>query len=73
MMDEVMEHGVMIIGRGKSKYLKKTCPSASFRHKSHLDWPDIEPRPASEMLVTSCLHYGMNKSAVYKRYVSWEV
>jgi hypothetical protein len=29
MMDEFMEHGVMIIGKGKSKYLKKTCPSVS--------------------------------------------
>jgi hypothetical protein len=74
MMDELMEHGVTIIGKGKSKYLKETCPNAFFfLHKSHLDCPGIEPGPLSEMLVTSCLSYGMNKNAVYKRYVSWEV
>jgi hypothetical protein len=29
MMYKIIEHDVMIIGKGRSKDLKKTCPSAS--------------------------------------------
>jgi hypothetical protein len=30
--------------QGKPKYSQKTCLSA--HHKSHITWPELEPRPA---------------------------
>jgi len=46
MGDEWSEYGALINKNTdrekKQKYLKKTCPSATFsRHKSHTEWPGI--------------------------------
>jgi hypothetical protein len=40
---------------GKPKYLKKNLSHChSVHHKSHMDWPGIEPSLHSEKAVTNC-------------------
>jgi hypothetical protein len=40
----VMEHRWNEIDKGKPKYSEKTLSQCHFvRHKSHMDWPGIEP------------------------------
>jgi len=47
-----MKHTCDDTDRGTAKYAKKLLFQCHFvHHKSHMDWPEIEPE-------TSCLRYG---------------
>jgi len=37
--------GMTLTGRNRSTRKKKTCQCNFVHHKSHMDWPGIEPGP----------------------------
>jgi len=47
--------------RGKQKYSEKHLSQYHLvHHKSHVDWPGIEPGPHSDRPATNCLSHDMH-------------
>lgn len=55
----VQSAGVMITGKGKLKYSKNNLSQRhSVHHKSHMEYPGLNPSPHGKKPVNNCLNYG---------------